>query len=65
MDFISGEDTGPLAERSGATNHAIDLLRQHFSKLAQTKGLLSVEFANRDLGWFFPDGLVLLRYKRA
>ncbi len=58
MDFISGDDTGPFAERSGATNHAVDLLRQHFSKLAQSKGLLSVEFANRDVGWFFPDGLV-------
>jgi hypothetical protein len=57
-DFISGRDTGPLAERSAASNHAVDLLRQHFSKIAARRGLQRVNFANKEVGWFFPDGLV-------
>ncbi len=57
-DFLSGRDTGPFVERSDAIKHVVDLLRQHFSKLAAGRGLLPVEFANRDVGWFFPEGLI-------
>ena len=58
QDFISGRNTGPLLERIDAGNHALSLLRQHFAKIAERRGLKSVEFANKEVGWFFPDGLV-------
>lgn len=57
-DFVSGRNTGPLFERSDASNHAVNLLRQHFAKIAEGRGLKSVEFGNKEVGWFFPDGLV-------
>jgi hypothetical protein len=57
-DFISGKDLGPYGDRPSATNDVVNLLRQHFNKLAQARGLKSVAFANRDLGWFFPDDVL-------
>ena len=36
----------------------MNLLRQHFDQLAAKRGLLRVEFANKEVGWFFPDGLL-------
>jgi hypothetical protein len=58
LDFISGNNTGPFLERSDARNHVVDLLRQHFAKVAEGRGLKRVEFGNKEVGWFFPDGLV-------
>jgi hypothetical protein len=58
LTFVSGENTGPLVGRSDARNHVVNLLRQHFARLAESRGLKSVEFANKDVGWFFPDGLI-------
>jgi hypothetical protein len=57
-DFVGGENLGPYAERSSATNDVVNLLRQYFNKKAKERGLLPVEFANKDVGWFFPDGLL-------
>jgi hypothetical protein len=57
-DFISGTDLGPYQERFPALNDVANLLRQHFDAIAQSRGLLPVEFANKQTGWFFPDGLI-------
>jgi TIR domain-containing protein len=57
-DFVSGRNTGPLLEQSDAGNHVVNLLRQHFAKIAEGHGLKSVEFGNKEVGWFFPDGLL-------
>jgi len=58
MDFVGGTDLGPYIDRAGATNDVINLLRQHFDGLAAARGLSPVEFANKRVGWFFPDGLL-------
>jgi hypothetical protein len=58
MEFVSGKQLGPYAERGPASNDVVSLLRQHFDKLAETRGLKPVPFANGDLGWFFPDDLL-------
>ena len=57
-DFITGRNLGLYSERLLASNDVVNLLRQHFDKLAESRGLLRVEFANKDVGWFFPDGLL-------
>ena len=58
QDFIDGKNLGPYSEKRLASNDVVNLLRQHFDDLAVKRGLLRVEFANTDVGWFFPDGLV-------
>lgn len=58
QDFITGGDLGPYEERRPATNDVVNLLRQHFAALARSRGLLPVEFANKEIGWFFPDNLL-------
>lgn len=57
-DFITGESLGPYFDRASASNDVPNLLRQHFDHIAQSRGLLPVEFASRQIGWFFPDGLL-------
>lgn len=58
-DFVSGKDPGPRdQDRRGASNDVVNLLRQHFGQVARERGLLPVEFANGEMGWFFPDGLL-------
>jgi hypothetical protein len=57
-DFLKGTDLGPYRERFPASNDVSNLLRQHFAAVARTRGLLPVEFANKETGWFFPDGLI-------
>ena len=56
-DFVGGTNVGPYVDRISATNDVVNLLRQHFDAVARSRGLLPVEFASKDLGWFFPDGL--------
>jgi hypothetical protein len=58
MDFVTGNALGPYLDRPSATNDVVNLLRQHFNQLARFRGLLPVEFASRQLGWFFPDALL-------
>jgi hypothetical protein len=58
IDVISGKNLGPYIEKSSASNDVVNLLRQHFDKLAESRGLLRVEFANKEVGWFFPDELL-------
>ena len=36
----------------------MNLQRQHFDQLARKRGLLRNEFANKEVGWFFPDHLL-------
>jgi TIR domain len=57
-DFVSGDNLGPYRDKSSATNDVTNLLRQHFNQLARKRGLVPVEFANKDVGWFFPDDLL-------
>jgi hypothetical protein len=57
-DFVSGKDLGPYSDRPSASNDVVNLLRQHFNRLAEARGLKSVAFANRDVGWFFPDDVL-------
>jgi hypothetical protein len=57
-DFVAGVDLGPYVDRTSATNDVVNLLRQHFDAIAQSRGLLPVEFASNQTGWFFPDGLL-------
>jgi hypothetical protein len=57
-DFVGGINLGPYLDRSSATNDVVNLLRQHFDAIARSRGLLPVEFATKDIGWFFPDGLL-------
>ena len=57
-DFISVENLGPYTDKSDAMRDIPNLLRQHFSALAKSRGLSPVEFANGEIGWFFPDGLI-------
>jgi hypothetical protein len=57
-DFVGGRDLGPYVDRQDANRRIVDLLRQHFEKLAASRGLRSVEFANGETGWFFPDDLL-------
>jgi len=59
-DVVSGENIGPYVDRHDANRDVVNLLRQHFDKVASSRGLIPVEFANKQLGWFFPDGLVPL-----
>lgn len=56
--FITGENLGPYLDRPAASNDVANLLRQHFAKHAESRKLLPVEFANREIGWFFPDNLI-------
>jgi hypothetical protein len=58
MDFVSGINLGPYFDRQGANKDIVNLLRQHFDQTAAARGLLPVEFASGQTGWFFPDGLV-------
>ena len=57
-DLITGKNLGPYFERGPASNDVVNLLRQHFDRLAGSRGLSRVEFANKEVGWFFPDGLL-------
>jgi len=57
-DFISGNNLGPYLDRPDASKDVSNLLRQHFARTAQSRGLLPVQFANKDTGWFFPDQLL-------
>ena len=57
-DFLQGSDRGPYDNRSGLSNDVANLFRQHFNALAEKRGLKPFHFANGDVGWFFPDGLV-------
>jgi hypothetical protein len=57
-DFISGRELGPYSERQLASNDVVNLLRQHFDQLASRRGLFRVEFASKEVGWFFADGLL-------
>lgn len=57
-EFIGGDNLGPYLDRSSATNDVVNLLRQHFDAIARSRGLLPVEFASKEVGWFFPDGIL-------
>jgi hypothetical protein len=57
-DFVTGRDHGPYAEKPLASNDVVNLLRQHFNVLAEGRGLLPVDFASGERGWFFPDDLL-------
>jgi hypothetical protein len=57
-EFVGGVNLGPYLDRSSATNDVVSLLRQHFDGVARSRGLLPVEFATKESGWFFPDGLL-------
>lgn len=57
-DFVRGTNLGPYVDRHGANRDIVNLLRQHFDQAAAARGLLPVEFASGQIGWFFPDGLV-------
>ncbi len=57
-DFTNGSQPGPYTEKRPASNDIVNLLRQHFAVLASSKGLLPIEFANKEVGWFFPDNLI-------
>ena len=57
-DFVSGRNLGPYAEKAFGSNDVVNLLRQHFDQLAERRGLLPVDFANGERGWFFPDDLL-------
>jgi hypothetical protein len=56
-DFVGGINLGPYADRQAANKDIANLLRKHFDQVASARGLLPVEFANGQTGWFFPDGL--------
>lgn len=59
LEFIEGKSKGPRDQDAvNARKDIVNLLRQHFSKVAQARGLLKVEFANKEEAWFFPDGLI-------
>jgi hypothetical protein len=58
QEFIEGKQIGPYSDRQGARKDVVNLLRQHFDKAASDRGLRPFEFANGDVGWFFPDGLI-------
>ena len=53
-DFVSGRNLGPYAEKAFGSNDVVNLLRQHFDQLAERRGLLPVDFANGERGWFSP-----------
>jgi hypothetical protein len=57
-DLITGKNLGPYYEKGPASKDVVNLLRQHFDRLAKGRGLSRVEFANKEVGWFFPDGLL-------
>lgn len=57
-DFVSGANLGPYMDKPDASRDVANLLRQHFAKLAGNRGLRPVEFANKEVGWFFPDNLL-------
>jgi TIR domain-containing protein len=58
QEFVEGLNLGPYIDRQSARNDITNLLRQHFDKIASDRRLLPCEFANGELGWFFPDGLL-------
>jgi hypothetical protein len=57
-DFLKANAPPRDQDWRGASNDIVSLLRQHFSQLARSRGLLKVEFANGEEGWFFPDELI-------
>jgi hypothetical protein len=57
-EFVDGSRLGPYGDRQSARKDVANLLRQYFDKLASDRGLLPFEFANGEMGWFFPDALV-------
>lgn len=54
---IDGSQMGPYVERSALRRDVVNLLRQHMNAVFAAKGLAQYEFANGELGWFFPDGI--------
>lgn len=58
FEYVSGKNLGPYSERGPGSNDVVNLLRQHFDRVASARGLKPVAFANGDVGWFFPDGLL-------
>jgi hypothetical protein len=57
-EFVTGKALGPYRDKPDASKDVSNLLRQHFNDLARNRGLLPVEFANKEIGWFFPDNLL-------
>ncbi len=57
-DLVDGRNISPFRERADSRRAVVNLMRQHWDNAMARKGLVSFEFANRRLGWFFPDGLI-------
>jgi hypothetical protein len=55
--FREGHELGPFLDKRDAFRGLVNLLRQQFGVIAKARGLLPVEFASRETGWFFPAGL--------
>ena len=57
-DFISGIQLGPYLDKKDARRDVSNLLRQVFEQKAAARGLRPIEFANKEIGWAFPDKLI-------
>lgn len=56
--LIDGKDVGSFVDAENSRRYIVNLLRQHWDRFAQQRGLLPFAFASGTVGWFFPDGLV-------
>jgi hypothetical protein len=56
--LLNGTDFSPFDRQQTGQNHLVNLMRQHWDAFARRRGLSEFRFANGDIGWFFPDGLV-------
>ena len=57
-DLLDGTEIDPFPNRTDARTQVVNLLRQHWDRTMERRGLQRFEFAAGRTGWFFPDGLV-------
>lgn len=57
--LVQGTNLGPFSDVATARRTIVNLLRQHWDRHAERRGLKPFVYANKEVGWFFPDGLVI------
>lgn len=56
--LVTGREAFPFKSKTDSRRAAVNLMRQHWDMALRRKGLVSFEYADGKIGWFFPDGLV-------
>lgn len=65
QDILTNGEVAPFPNGAEGRRQVVNLLRQHWDLAMRQRGLRQFEYASGEIGWFFPDGLVEGRVKRA